>query len=875
MRKTFKLFLSLFIMTVMFLGINSNVNASEIPNQVSVTGFQWLGTPSTGRYGIFAVEPSGGTHAYCLDVEKQAPMSGNFVRFDASSVYSYAQLNRMIAVLRTSGDPQFKLGLSETDSFYVTQAALWYAEYGRTGNDLEPLTSNFHSFLKGSSIYGAAYNKLLAAIDEANSGKDFTKVNNTISVNDKNGKLGQSMHEVVVDGKKYLLSDSLFVVSAPGKYTVSVKGGYLADSNGKNTGKITATYNTNDSFRIIIPVAEGTNKTVSATFYATTVDSYVSGYSLQGYQSLTSSGLQRLALLFTDEQPLSVNYTVKQYYDDTLKSTDIKIAKVNKEGKLISGAKLGIYSNDSLVGSYNSTDKYITVSLKPGEYSLKEISAPSGYLLNDQEIKFTVDKDGNVKDSNNNVVANKTFTVVDELPTIKIRKINEKKVDIKGAEIVICDYDTNTKKESNCNFKWITDGTTKELTIGVDFGKIADGSYIIKEVSAPHGYEISAPKVITVKDGKLNGDIQKNTVTIVDSAYLEVSKTDATGQKEVPGAEMKLFDKNGELKEEWTSSEKAHKISGLVPGEVYEIVEKTAPQGYVALTTSIKFRITDEGKVETLDCGSTVGSGVDASSCKVMSAEEILKIKNDVTKLKISKVDVTNQEEMEGAKLQILNADGSPVYQDGKILEWISGTEKDENGKPLPHYIEMLPVGDYKLIETFSPKGYAAVSNEVYFSVKPETGIQTVVFENAPIKGDEPTKVVISKKDFTNGQEIEGAHLAILNVDGTPVYQNGEKLEWISGTTPHEIEMLPAGKYILVETLPADGYKNDMIVDGMITSKYEFEVKENGVLRIDVYNEVIEAPNTGMNVSSTYVIGSMVVLAGIGTITVGRRKNEI
>ena len=34
-----------------------------------------------------------------------------------------------------------------------------------------------------------------------------------------------------------------------------------------------------------------------------------------------------------------------------------------------------------------------------------------------------VDKDGNVKDSNNNVVANKTFTVVDELPTIKIRKI--------------------------------------------------------------------------------------------------------------------------------------------------------------------------------------------------------------------------------------------------------------------------------------------------------------------------------------------------------------------------------------------------------------------------------------------------------------------
>ena len=48
------------------------------------------------------------------------------------------------------------------------------------------------------------------------------------------------------------------------------------------------------------------------------------------------------------------------------------------------------------------------------------------------------------------------------------------------------------------------------------------------------------------------------------------------------------------------------------------------------------------------------------------------------------------------------------------------------------------------------------------------------------------------------------------------------------------------------------------------------------LLKIDVYNEVLtNVPVTGMNVSSTYVAGSMVILAGLGTITFARRKEEM
>ena len=67
-----------------------------------------------------------------------------------------------------------------------------------------------------------------------------------------------------------------------------------------------------------------------------------------------------------------------------------------------------------------------------------------------------------------------------------------------------------------------------------------------------------------------------------------------------------------------------------------------------------------------------------------------------------------------------------------------------------------------------------------------------------------------------------------------------------------------------------------MIVDGMLTTAYPFEVKDNMLLKIDVYNQVLtDVPVTGMNISTTYVAGSMIVLVGIGTITFARRKEEM
>lgn len=62
------------------------------------------------------------------------------------------------------------------------------------------------------------------------------------------------------------------------------------------------------------------------------------------------------------------------------------------------------------------------------------------------------------------------------------------------------------------------------------------------------------------------------------------------------------------------------------------------------------------------------------------------------------------------------------------------------------------------------------------------------------------TKVEISKVDI-GGEEIIGAELTIKDSEGKEI------TSWVTDGTPHRIDKLPPGKYVLVETLAPDGYE--------------------------------------------------------------------
>lgn len=98
-------------------------------------------------------------------------------------------------------------------------------------------------------------------------------------------------------------------------------------------------------------------------------------------------------------------------------------------------------------------------------------------------------------------------------------------------------------------------------------------------------------------------------------------------------------------------------------------------------------------------------------------------MKDDITRVQISKVDIATGKELPGAELVIKDKDGNTVAQ------WVSEDK--------PHYIEKLPAGDYTLTEITAPNGYQ-LAESIAFTVLPTGELQTVVMKDARIPEETP-----------------------------------------------------------------------------------------------------------------------------------------
>ena len=158
-------------------------------------------------------------------------------------------------------------------------------------------------------------------------------------------------------------------------------------------------------------------------------------------------------------------------------------------------------------------------------------------------------------------------------------------------------------------------------------------------------------------------------------------------------------------------------------------------------------------------------------------------MENQPTESQFTKTDATTGEELEGAKLQIIDQDGNIVE------EWISTKE--------PHVVYGLPEGTYTLHEELPPYAEGYVSAEdIEFEVKEDGSVTKVEMK------DTYSKVEISKTDLTTGKELEGAKLQILNKDGEVLE------EWVTEGKPHLVEKLPVGEELILREITApEGYE--------------------------------------------------------------------
>ena len=184
-------------------------------------------------------------------------------------------------------------------------------------------------------------------------------------------------------------------------------------------------------------------------------------------------------------------------------------------------------------------------------------------------------------------------------------------------------------------------------------------------------------------------------------------------------------------------------------------------------------------------------------------------VTNTITSVKISKVDITDQKELAGAHIQILDKDGNVVD------EWDSTWES--------HEVTGLKTGEkYTLRETVAPDGYTITADTV-FSLKEDGTLDkdntstTISADGTLLVEDSRTSVKVSKVDISDGKELEGAHIQIIDQDGNVVD------EWDSTKEAHVTEKLKTGKiYTLRETVAPDGY--------LLTSDTTFVLKEDGTV---------------------------------------------
>lgn len=246
------------------------------------------------------------------------------------------------------------------------------------------------------------------------------------------------------------------------------------------------------------------------------------------------------------------------------------------------------FSRDTAVMTAASDENgyFVFDEIPYGEYIIHEIEAPTGYIFSDESYPVTVSEDGDVVE----------ITAVNKPITIEISKVNVYGEELIGAEMQLIDSEDNVVDE------WVSDGTNHVVS------KLGAGEYVLKEIAAPDGYIIATDIKFNVDvygnvtvenvDSKAVSDNGDPLITMVDdTTKVQISKQDITTGEELPGATLQIIDEDGNVVEEWVSTDEAHFIEGkLIAGKEYTLRETIAPDGY-EIANEIRFTVNEDGSV--------------------------------------------------------------------------------------------------------------------------------------------------------------------------------------------------------------------------------------------------------------------------------------
>ena len=548
-------------------------------------------------------------------------------------------------------------------------------------------------------------------------------------------------------------------------------------------------------------------------------------------------------------------------------------------GAELSGAMLTVIDKDgNVVDRWTSVadEAHVIKRLAAGEtYTLREEFAPYGYLKA-EGIQFTVEDTADIQ----------SVVMKDEVPTgaIIINKDGEFVTDTTLMKGHWYDFIFNYFKDSLAGVEFEVYAAEDIVSPdGLDTIHYEADELVATIVTDEKGYasidNLPLGKYYLVETKTLEGFVLDDTPIEADLSYINqdtkvvyagmnisnerqkvqitVVKKEAGTDEVLEGAVFGLFakedivNKDGkvivkagtEIERGMTGKDgKLTFVSDLPLGKYY-VQEMTAPKGYVK-----------SDKVFDVD------ASYQGDDKEVIEFEA--EFENKPIKVQISKTDITGDNELEGAVLSVIDADGNLVEK------WTSGKES--------HMIEKLPAGKYILREETAPFGYV-IAQDIEFEVKETDEIQKVAMKDEAAVG----KIIISKKS-EDGKALAGAKFEIRDKDGKVIETLTTDKDGYAESGELPIAAFKDGKYeeavtyTVVEVEAPEGYLLDSTPKEV---KFEYKDGKTKVVEytLEVTNKPTEPklPQTGDNMNPWVFagFGLAAVAAGLGIIFLKKKKD--
>ena len=472
-----------------------------------------------------------------------------------------------------------------------------------------------------------------------------------------------------------------------------------------------------------------------------------------------------------------------------------------KTNETLANTRFAVRGDGFYTEAETGADGAVTVEVPAaGIYSITEIVPPVGYTLDPNT--YTVEVTGHTA-----VGAEVAFTARNYKTRVKLNKVDEKGIQLEGAEFSI--FDAEGKQPAKFTqegsvYTYSESGSVTEIAAGyAEIVGLPVGDYILRENKAPANYVSLEDIRFRVRADMYDTALELTAENLPHEKGVAVLKESPDGTR-LRGAVFTLYKDDSVIKEVTTDNAGVAHFTGLNPGSYY-IKETKAPEGYKPLDKRFDFIIDANGDLR--------GDGFSGDGLYTLTVE------NSPLEygFKVKKVSANDEKlVLPGAEFRVLGGGLDRTYT----------TKADGLTEQIT-----LPIGEYTLTEMKAPDGYVMAGTGRHISVRADgiyldgdklTGTAEITVQNAPgsfklklVKVDADTNQPLANVAFILKGEDGGTHSLITGSDG------------ITDT----ISLAP-GKYTLSEVAAADGYAIPL-------NGWGFTVTEGTVQQVtEIINEV-------------------------------------